>query len=115
MTINRLVITAVITEHRTVREVAATYSVSKSWIYLLLDRYRREGEAAFEPRSRRPKAVPTATSADTVDLIVELREKLTATGLDAGPDTIRWHLEHQHSIVVSSPPPAERSSASSRR
>ena len=23
-----------------------------------------------------------------------MREKLTATGLDAGPDTIRWHLEH---------------------
>ena len=60
MTINRLVITAVVTENRTVRDVAASYGVSKSWIYLLLARYRAEGEAAFEPRSRRPKTVPSA-------------------------------------------------------
>ncbi len=101
MTINRLVITAVVAENRPVREVAANYGVSKSWIYLLLDRYHREGEAAFEPLSRRPKTVPTATSAETVDLIVELREKLTATGLDAGPDTMRWHLAHHHGVTVS--------------
>jgi transposase InsO family protein len=36
-----------------------------------------------------------------VDLIVELREKLTATGLDAGPDTICWHLAHHHDLTVS--------------
>jgi transposase InsO family protein len=101
MTINRLVITAVITENRPVRDVAAQYGVSQSWIYLLLDRYRREGDAAFEPHSRRPHSVPTTTPAQTVDLILELREKLTATGLDAGADTIRWHLEHHHSTVVS--------------
>jgi transposase InsO family protein len=35
-----------------------------------------------------------------VDLIVELREKLTATGLDAGPDTTAWHLEHHHGHTV---------------
>jgi transposase InsO family protein len=101
MTINRLAITAVIAENRPVREVAATYGVSRSWIYLLLDRYRREGEAAFEPRPRRPKTVPTATSAETVALIIELREKLSANGLDAGPDTISWHLAHQHHLTVS--------------
>jgi transposase len=59
MTINRLVITTVVTENRPVREVTAIYGVSKSWIYLLLDRYRREGETAFEPRMRRPHRVPT--------------------------------------------------------
>jgi len=101
MTINRLVITAVLTENRTVRDVAAQYGVSKSWIYLLLARYRHEGDAAFESRSRRPRSSTTATPTETIDLILELREKLTATGLDAGPDTIRWHLEHHHSTVVS--------------
>ena len=101
MTINRLVITAMVTENRPVREVAATCGVSKSWIYLLLDRYHLEGEAAFEPRSRRPKTVPTSTPPDTIDLIDELREKLTATGLDAGPETIGWHLAHHHGITVS--------------
>jgi hypothetical protein len=32
---------------------------------------------------------------------VELREKLTATGLDAGPDTIVWHLYQLHGHTVS--------------
>jgi len=88
-------------ENRPVHEVAATYGVSESWLFELLARYKAEGDAAFEPRSRRPHSVPTTTPTETVDLILELREKLTATGLDAGPDTIRWHLEHHHSIAVS--------------
>ena len=71
MTINRLVITAVITENRTVREVAATYGVSKSWIYVLLHRYASEGDAAFEARPRRPKNVPNAIPTQTVELIAE--------------------------------------------
>jgi transposase len=91
----------VVVEKRSVAEVAAQYGVSRSWLYELLARYRREGEAAFWPRSRRPQSSPTALSADVVDLIVELREKLTATGLDAGPDTICWHLAHHHDLTVS--------------
>jgi transposase InsO family protein len=96
-----LLITSVVIENRPVRDVAAQYGVCESWLFELLARYRVEGEAAFEPRSRRPKTVANATPPETVDLILELREKLTATGLDAGPDTIKWHLEHHHSTVVS--------------
>jgi transposase len=51
----RLVITAITLENRTVAEVVADYAVSKSWVYELLARYRAEAEAAFEPRSQRPK------------------------------------------------------------
>src|SRR4051794_23998199 len=101
MTLNRLLITSVVVENRPVAHVAAQYGVSESWLFELLARYRTEGAAAFEPRSRRPHSVPTKTPTETVDLILELREKLTATGLDAGPDTIRWHLEHHYSIAVS--------------
>jgi transposase InsO family protein len=101
MSKTRLVITAVVTEKRPVPEVAAQYGVSRSWVYRQLARYQREGEAAFEPRSRRPKTVPTAIPTETVELVVELRQKLVATGLDAGPDTIRWHLEHHHGVTVS--------------
>jgi transposase InsO family protein len=101
MTLNRLLLTSVVIENRPVRDVAAQYGVCESWLFELLARYRVEGEAAFEPRSRRPKTVANATPPETVDLILELREKLTATGLDAGPDTIKWHLEHHHSTVVS--------------
>jgi transposase InsO family protein len=60
-----------------------------------------EGAAAFEPRSRRPKTSPSAISPDTVELIVRLRKDLAGQGLDAGPHTICWHLEHHHRIRVS--------------
>jgi transposase InsO family protein len=101
MTLNRLLITSVVIENRSVRDVAAQYGVSQSWLFELLARYKAEGEAAFEPRSKRPASSSTAIPAETVDLILELREKLTATGLDAGPDTIGWHLTHQHGVTVS--------------
>src|SRR5436190_8913311 len=101
MSLNRLLITAVVVENRPVRDVAATYGVSKSWLHELLARYQREGDVVFTPRSRRPRTSPTAVAAEVVDLIVELREKLSATGLDAGPDTLVWHLEHHHAITVS--------------
>ena len=69
----RLVITAVIAEKRAVREVAHDYGVARSWIYALLARYQAEGEAAFEPRPRRPRTSPKAMSEATVELIVRLR------------------------------------------
>ena len=96
----RLVITAVVVEHRQQAEVARSYGVSESWVSKLLARYRAEGEAAFEPRSRRPTTSPNALDPGTVELIVELRDKLTTAGLDAGPETIAWHLaQHHHSVV----------------
>jgi transposase InsO family protein len=97
----RLVITAVVVEGRSASEVATTYGVSRSWVYELVARYRTEGERAFQPRSRRPRRSPRALPAATVDLIVELRQKLVAQGVDAGPDTIVWHLAHQHDLTVS--------------
>jgi transposase len=97
----RLVITAVTVENRPVSEVARSYGVARSWIYALLARYRAEGEAAFEPRSRRPKTSPTAIAEDVVGLITGLRKELSGQGLDAGPHTIAWHLQHHHQVTVS--------------
>lgn len=97
----RLVVTAIETEGRTVAEVVAAYGVSRSWVYELLGRYRAEGEAAFEPRSRRPRTSPTATPPATVDLIIKVRKQLVESGLDAGPDTIVWHLRHRYEVRVS--------------
>lgn len=97
----RLVITAIELEGRSVTEVSASYGVSRSWIYELLARHRAEGETAFEPRSRRPRSSPTATPQSTVDLIITLRKQLVDAGLDAGPETLAWHLLHHHDITVS--------------
>jgi len=96
-----LVITAVTVEKRSPGEVAKSYGVARSWVYTLLARYEAEGEAAFEPRSRRPKTSPSAISDDTADLIVRLRKELTGQGLDAGPQTIAWHLQQHHQVKVS--------------
>jgi transposase InsO family protein len=97
----RLVITAVTVEKRQVSEVARAYGVARAWVYALLARYQAEGEAAFEPRSRRPKTSPAAISDTTVELIIRLRKELAGQGLDAGPHTICWHLEHHHQLKVS--------------
>jgi transposase InsO family protein len=97
----RLLITAVVLEGRRAAEVAAEYGVSKSWLYELLARYRDEGEAAFEPRSRRPHRSPTATPDTTVERIVQLRKTLLDAGHDAGPATLAWHLHHHHQLTVS--------------
>jgi transposase InsO family protein len=97
----RLVITAVVIEGRTQAEAASTYGVSKGWVSKLIARYRAEGEAAYEPRSRRPKTSPAALDPAVVELILQLRNKLATAGLDAGPDTIAWHLEHHHGSQVS--------------
>jgi transposase len=89
----RLIITAVILEGRPQTEVAREYGVSKGWVSKLVARYRAEGAAAFEPRSRRPKTSPNQTPPETVELICELRKKLT--------ETIAWHLAHHHKATVS--------------
>lgn len=74
----RLIITAVVLEGRSQADVARAYGVSQAWVSRLLARYRAEGDAALEPRSRRPR-----------------------TRHDAGADTIMWHLEHHHHINLS--------------
>ncbi len=88
----RLVITAVVVERRPVAQVATEYGVARSGVYDLVARYRAEGEAAFEPRSRRPRTSPRATPCDVIEQVLELRKKLSDAGLDAGAETIGWHL-----------------------
>jgi len=100
MSKRRLVITAVLAG-QSQSEVARTYGVSQGWISKLMARYRLEGDAAFEPLSRAPASSPGATSAETVELILRLRKELTEAGLDAGADTISWHLIHHHQVTVS--------------
>jgi transposase InsO family protein len=97
----RLVITAVVAEGRSQGEVARAYGVSQGWVSRLVARYRAEGETAFAPRSRRPVTSPAAIAEGTVELIIGLRKELAGAGLDAGPQTIAWHLAHHHQVRVS--------------
>jgi transposase InsO family protein len=103
MSMSRVVVTAVVVEGRSKSAVARDYGVSRRWVQILVARYLAEGDAAFEPRSRRPRSSPRQTSQAVEDAIVAWRKQLTEAGHDAGAETIAWHLRQQ---AGSAPSPA---------
>jgi transposase InsO family protein len=92
MTVRRLIV-EVDVEGLNVTQFCEEHAVSTWFFYELRRRHAREGEAALEPRSRAPRRVANRTSPEIEDLIVEVRKELDDSGMDAGPATIRWHLE----------------------
>ena len=96
MSLAMLVVTAVRIEGRTKAEVSRDYGVSPRWVYELCRRFDAEGEAGLEPRSRRPRGSPRQTPVQIEDEIVELRKALADEGLDAGANTIAYHLTKAH-------------------
>jgi transposase len=99
----RFLVEAHLREGRPVSELAATHGVSRSWLYKLLARYRQDGWAGVEARSRRPNHSPTRITDRYEDEIVALRKKLTDDGYDAGAVTIQHHLAPRHPSVPSVP------------
>lgn len=82
-------------------EVAHTYGVSQGWISRLA-RYRAEGEAAFEPRSRDPLTSPNATATATVELVLRLRKQLSDATF---PQVNHWSSGLSGWDAESAPPP----------
>lgn len=101
MSLARLVVTAVRIEGRTKAEVSRDYGVSPRWVYELCRRFDAQGEAGLEPRSRRPRGSPRQTPVQVEEEIVELRKALTDEGLDAGANTIAYHLTKRHGSAPS--------------
>ena len=95
----KLIITAVTVQGLSQAQAARQYEVSPGWVSRLVARYRVEGPAAFEPRSRRPHTSPRATSTTVVEAVLAERDRLTASGHDAGPETISWHLNRAGLMV----------------
>jgi transposase InsO family protein len=73
---------------RTCREAG----VSRKTFYKWAARYRVDGLAGFEERSRRPRVTPSRTPDDVESLIVALRARLLEAGLDHGARSVQWHL-----------------------
>ena len=92
MDLARYVVDAVVLEGRSYREVARAHGVSKSYVGKLVGRFREGGYEAISPRSRAPKRIPHRTSDGVEDEIVALRKELTELGVDAGAQTIHYHL-----------------------
>ena len=101
MSKRRAIILSVTVEGFSQAETARRYGVTRGWVSKLLAQYRTHGEAAFEPRSRRPRSSPSMVSDVVNEHIVNLRVELDSQGLDAGPETIKWHLHQHHNIDVS--------------
>lgn len=86
---------------RPIAELAAAHGVHRSRLYKLLARYRAEGEAGLEPRSRRPRRSPTRIADRHEEAIVALRKELADAGFDAGAATIHHHLSRRQDQVPS--------------
>jgi len=101
MDLARYVVDAVVVEGRSYREVARAHGVSKSWVGKLVGRFRAGGYPATQPRSRAAKRIPHRTPDALEDEIVALRKELAELGLDAGAQTIHYHLSTRHQAVPS--------------
>ena len=86
---------------RSIGELAKAHGVHRSWLYKRLARYRAEGDAGLEPRSRRPVRSPTRIADAYEDAIVAIRKELVDAGHDAGAETIQVHLRKLHDEVPS--------------
>ena len=95
MSLARLVVTAVLVEGRPTAMVARDYGVSRRWVHELVRRFRADGEAGLEPRSRRPRSSPKRVPEVLEEEILALRKELADQGLDAGAHTIAYHLERR--------------------
>jgi transposase InsO family protein len=101
MDLARYVVDAVVLEGRSYRDVARAHGVSKSWVGKVVGRFRDGGYGAIEPRSRAPKEIPHRTPDALEDEIVGLRKELVDLGVDAGAQTIHYHLTLRHKAVPS--------------
>lgn len=66
--------------------------VSRKTFYKWVDRYRSEGVAGLEERSRRPLSSPHQTPVAVEDEIVRRRKQLRDEGWDHGATTVHCHL-----------------------
>jgi hypothetical protein len=77
--------------------------VSRTLFYKLLARYRADGTAGLEHRSRRPHTSPNQTIVGVEDIVVKLHKELADAGLDHGATTIQWHLGRRDDVDGSVP------------
>lgn len=103
MDLGRFLVEAVVIGGSSPTELARSHPISRSWLFRLLARYRSGGYAALEPRSRRPKSCPRQTAPEIERAIVDLRHELVDAGLDAGAQTIAYHLRLRVGTAPSRP------------
>jgi transposase len=91
----RVIVLSVVHQGLSQAEAARRYGVSWRWVHTLVQRYHEGGLEAVDARSSRPRSSPQRTSEEVRTVILELRRELTRESLDAGPETIQWHLKER--------------------
>ncbi|MGO3277987.1 MAG: integrase core domain-containing protein [Brevibacterium aurantiacum] len=71
-----------------ISEFCRTHGISRPSFYKVRDRYAAEGNAALNPRSRAPKKPARTFTTDTANIVLDVRERVSSSGWDAGPKTI---------------------------
>jgi transposase InsO family protein len=91
-----------------VARLCREHGVSRKTFYRRLARFRAEGAAGLEPRSRAPKTFPTATPAHVAEACVRARKELDDAGWDHGAQSVRWRLlDTAHAATPDALDPAE--------
>ncbi len=83
----RLVSTAVTVEGRSKSSVARDYGLTRVWVQTMVKRFVAEGEAAFEPKSRRPHGNPRGSAR---------RSKSRSSGSASSPRKTVWTVARKH-------------------
>lgn len=95
MSKRRVAVLQVLSGGMSVTAAAKRYGYSRQHLHRLLRAYHEHGIDALEERSRRPKGNARAVGDELKRRIIELRCDLKRKGLDAGPQTIAWHLQRE--------------------
>lgn len=101
MVLAQMVVDAVLVEGRSLREVADSFGVSKSWVHKMVQRFREGGAEGLEPRSRAHQRNPRQMALEVEDRVVAMRKELVDLGADAGAQTIAIHLIRRHGSAPS--------------
>ncbi len=92
----RYAVDSVVIEGRSLRAVAGSLDMSKSWVAKQVSLFRAGGYDALAPKSKAPHRRPTQLDPAIENEIVLIRKQLSEDGFDAGPLTIQYHLAQRH-------------------
>ncbi len=92
----RYAVDAVLIEGRSVRSVASSLDMSKSWVAKQVVVFRAGGYEALGPKSTAPHRRPTQLDVALENEIVLIRKQLSEEGFDAGPLAIQYHPAQRH-------------------
>jgi transposase InsO family protein len=75
--------------------------ISRQTFYKFRRRFAVEGLAGLQERSRRPNSSPGQTPVAVEEAVLRKRKQLLEQGLDFGPQSIVWALQHDEAPVPS--------------